>query len=50
MFESTLNKLYREVFLDQHRDSEYSSEGANTAGKPVISKTVGTQFKEQLIA
>lgn len=48
MFESAPNKLMRDVFAVQLRASEDSSEGANTAGKPAKSKTVGTQFKEQL--
>lgn len=48
MFESAPNQLMRDVFAVQLRASEDSSDGANTAGKPAKSKTVGTQFKEQL--
>jgi len=48
MFESAPNKLMRDVFAVQLRASEDRSDSATAAGKPAKSKTVGTQFKEQL--
>jgi myosin-5 len=48
MFETAPSQLMQDVFQVQVRAAEVSDDKVKASGKPSKSKTVGTQFKEQL--